>query len=109
MNRYIISLPASRDLRAIIDYFAVANIDVGERLLQVFNQKCQQQVFNQKCQQLVSFPNMGQRYDNLRPGLRGIPLDGYIILYQLVDDGIEIVRVVSGKQNLESLFTDPQK
>lgn len=100
MNSYIISLPASRDLRAIIDYFAVKNVDAGERLLLLFNQKCQQ---------LVSFPSMGRKYDNLRPGLRGIPLDGYIILYQLVGDGIEIVRVVSGRQNLEALFTNPQE
>jgi hypothetical protein len=26
MNRYIISLPASRDLQAIADYFAVENV-----------------------------------------------------------------------------------
>jgi toxin ParE1/3/4 len=49
MNRYIISLPASRDLQAIADYFAVENVEAGERLLYTFNQKCQQ---------LVSCPNM---------------------------------------------------
>ncbi len=27
MNRYIISLPASRDLQAIADYFAVENVE----------------------------------------------------------------------------------
>ena len=52
MSRYIISLPASRDLRAIADYFAVENVDAGERFLRAFNQKCQQ---------LVSFPNMGRQ------------------------------------------------
>ncbi|MEH2025373.1 type II toxin-antitoxin system RelE/ParE family toxin [Nostoc sp.] len=49
MNRYIISLPASRDLQAIADYFAVENVEAGERLLYAFNQKCQQ---------LVSFPKL---------------------------------------------------
>ncbi len=61
MNRYIISLPASGDLQAIADYFAVENVEAGERLLYAFNQKCQQ---------LVSFPNMGRQYDDLRPSLR---------------------------------------
>lgn len=37
MSQYIISQPASGDLRAIIDYFAVENVEAGERLLQAFN------------------------------------------------------------------------
>lgn len=41
MSQYIISLPASHDLQAITDYFAVENLDAGERLLRLFNQKCQ--------------------------------------------------------------------
>ncbi len=95
MSRYIISLPASRDLQAIADYFAIENVDAGERLLRLFNQKSQQ---------LVSFPMSGKLYNNLSFGLRGLPLDGYIIFYQIVNDGIEIVRVVSGKRNLKSVF-----
>jgi toxin ParE1/3/4 len=100
MSRYIISLPASRDLQAIADYFALENVEAGERLLYTFNQKCQQ---------LVSFPNMGRKYEYLRPDLRGVPLDGYIIFYVATSDGIEIVRVVSGKRNLKSLFNNPQQ
>ncbi|NHC36850.1 type II toxin-antitoxin system RelE/ParE family toxin [Scytonema millei] len=100
MSQYIISQPAVRDLQDIISYFAVENVNAGERLLQSFNQKCQQ---------LVSFPNMGRQYENLRLGLRGLPLDGYIILYQVGKDRIEIVRVVSGKRNLKSLFASPEE
>ncbi|MDY6783857.1 MAG: hypothetical protein SW833_15160 [Cyanobacteriota bacterium] len=33
-------------------------------------------------------------------------MDGYIIFYRVVDDGVEIVRVVSGRQDLESLFSE---
>lgn len=100
MRRYIISLPASRDLQAIATYFAVENVEAGERLLRAFNQKCQQ---------LVVFPNIGRQYENLRPGLRGLSLDGYIIFYQIVNDGIEIVRVVSGRRDLKSLFANPEE
>jgi toxin ParE1/3/4 len=42
----------------------------------------------------------------VRPGLRGLPLDGYVILYKVLDDQVEILRVVNGRQDLESLFTD---
>ena len=95
MSKYIISLPASRDLQQIAEYFATENVEAGEKLLQEFNRKCRQ---------LVSFPKMGKQYEDLRPGLRGIPLDGYIIFYQTMNENIEIVRVVSGRRNLESLF-----
>ena len=52
------------------------------------------------------FPNMGRSYPRLKLGLRGVPLDGYIVFYRVLDDGVEIVRVVSGRQDLEVLFLD---
>jgi toxin ParE1/3/4 len=100
MSQYIISLPASHDLREISEYFAQVNVEAGERLLQEFNQKCKQ---------LASFPNIGRQYENLRPDLRGIPLDGYIIFYQIIDNGIEIVRVLSGRRNLKSIFGNQEE
>ena len=95
MTQYIISRPAIRDLESISSYFAEVNIDAGERFLKGFNKRCQQ---------LVSFPNMGRCYDDLNPGLRGLPLEGYIILYRVLENGIEIVRIANGRQDLRSLF-----
>ncbi len=94
--QYVISLPASRDLQAIADYFAEVNVAVGERFLDEFDRRCQQ---------IVSFPNSGRSYSELRANLRGLPLEGYIILYQVITDRVEIVRVVHGKRDLRSLFT----
>jgi toxin ParE1/3/4 len=59
-----------------------------------------------KCQKLAMFPNMGRSYSQIRDDLRGLPLNGYIVLYKVIDDGIEILRIVSGRQDLESLFAD---
>lgn len=53
---------------------------------------------------ICQFPNSGRSYEQFRLGLRGIPLDGYIILYVVIGEEIEIIRVVSGKRNLGSLF-----
>lgn len=100
MSRYLISPSASRDLNAIADYFLARNVDAGERLFQEFTKKCQY---------IAQFPNLGRSYSYLRRSLRGLPLDGYIIFYRLVEDGVEIVRVVSGRQNLESLFSESDK
>ncbi|WP_342663892.1 type II toxin-antitoxin system RelE/ParE family toxin [Cylindrospermum stagnale] len=58
--------------------------------------------FNKKCQNLAKFPNIGRSYANVEPSLRGIPLDGYIIFYQLFENSIVIVRVVSGYRDLEN-------
>lgn len=75
MKTCIISPQASQDLDELSTYFLSRNIEVGERLLEEFNKKCLN---------LVNFPNLGRSYEFLRPGMRGLPLDGYIIFYQLV-------------------------
>jgi toxin ParE1/3/4 len=95
VSRYTISQPAIRDLESISAYFADVNVEAGEKFLQGFNKRCQQ---------LVSFPSIGRSYDDLQAGLRGLPVDGYIILYRTMNDEIEIVRVVNGRQDLGSLF-----
>jgi toxin ParE1/3/4 len=95
MSRYIINAQATQDLNEIADYFAEMSIDAGERFFQEFDRKCRQ---------LVAFPNSGKSYAEIRPDLRGLSLSGYIIFYKLLEDGIEILRVVSGRRNLRSLF-----
>ncbi|MEH2456735.1 type II toxin-antitoxin system RelE/ParE family toxin [Nostoc sp.] len=99
MSNYIISPSASRDLNEIADYFLTRNLEVGEKLFREFNKKCQS---------LANFPKMGRSYAHIRASMRGLPLDGYVIFYQVLDDRIEILRVVSGNRDLESLFEDEE-
>ena len=97
MNRYVINSLATRDLNEIADYFAENSLEAGERFFQAFNRKCQQ---------LVAFPNSGKSYASIRPDLRGLALEGYVIFYRILDDGIEILRVVSGRRHFPSLFKE---
>ncbi|PZD74408.1 Toxin ParE1 [Acaryochloris thomasi RCC1774] len=97
MNNCFLSRQASQDLDAISDYFLARNIEAGERI-------CLE--FTQKCEKLMRFPKLGRSYDAIRSGMRGLPLEGYIIFYQVVDDGVEILRVLGGRQNLEEIFSD---
>ncbi|BAZ25974.1 hypothetical protein NIES4073_68800 [Kalymmatonema gypsitolerans NIES-4073] len=97
MSRYVINILASRDLDEIADYFAENSLEAGERFFRDFARKCQQ---------LVTFPNSGKSYAEIRPDLRGLSLEGYIIFYRVLDDGIEILRVVSGRRNFPSLFEE---
>ena len=99
MKRHVISPPAIKDLEEIIDYFSSRNVDAGERFINEFEKKCKN---------LANFPNMGRSYDDIKPSLRGLPLAGYIIFYRIINDGIEIIRVVSGYRDLESLFLEDE-
>ena len=96
MSLCILSPDATKDLNAIADYFTARNVDAGEKLFQQFVGKCEN---------LIKFPALGRSYEYIRPNMRGIPLDGYIIFYQATSDGIEILRVVNGRQDLEALFS----
>ncbi len=100
MRRCEITQRATQDLDAISDYFLDRNIDAGERL---FRQ------FNQKCIKLAKFPNLGKRYAQIRPWLRGLPLDGYVIFYEVTDEVLTILRVVNGRQDLATLFDDVEQ
>ncbi|MDZ7960509.1 MAG: type II toxin-antitoxin system RelE/ParE family toxin [Aulosira sp. DedQUE10] len=97
MSRSIISQTASKDLAEIVDYFANINVEAGERFINEFEKKCKN---------MVNFPNMERNYEDVSPLLRGIPIDGHIILYKVIDDEVIIIRVVSGKRDLKSLFSD---
>jgi toxin ParE1/3/4 len=96
-RRCIISPTASKDLAKILDYFLEKNIEAGDK----FTVK-----FEQKCRNIAKFPMMGRSYPEFLPQLRGIPLDNYVIFYTVNDLCIEIVRVVSGYQDLRSLFSE---
>ncbi|MEH2401743.1 type II toxin-antitoxin system RelE/ParE family toxin [Nostoc sp.] len=97
MSRYVINILASRDINEIADYFAQTSVEAGERFFSEFNRKCQQ---------LVAFPNSGKSYAKIRLDLRGLSLQGYIVFYKVLDDGIEILRVISGRRNFPSLFEE---
>jgi toxin ParE1/3/4 len=97
MRQYIISPEAIRDLEAIIDYFATRNVDVGDQFLDEFTKKCRY---------LTQFPLIGRSYRQIRPYLRGIPLQNCIIFYRVSDDFIEIMRIVKGNRDLEAIFEE---
>lgn len=97
MSQNFISSEALADLDQIFDYFAARSVEAGEKFTSEFKKKCQY---------LTQFPNLGRSYAEFKPNLRGIPVMGYIIFYQVCEEGVEIVRVVSAYRDLESVFLD---
>ena len=97
MSQYLINALAMQDIDNIASYLADINLETTDRFLQAFDRKCKQ---------LGAFPLSGKSYPQLRADLRGISFQSYIIFYRILADGIEIMRVVSGRQDLQRLFDD---
>jgi toxin ParE1/3/4 len=86
---------AAADLEAIGDYIAA---DSPRRAVSFVA------TLEAVCRRLAESPGMGVARDRLRPGLRMFPTRGHLIFYAPTDDGIEVVRVLSGRRNVDALF-----
>ncbi len=47
---------------------------------------------------------MGQSCDDFANGLRSFPVEDYLIFYRPIDGRVEVVRIVSGYRDLETVF-----
>lgn len=95
MSGYKLTDEALQDLDEIFNYLSGYSLDAVDRFLNAIEKKLEN---------LAKFPQMGKSYEKLAPQLRGVPIEGYIILYRLLGEDIEIIRVVSGYRDLKSLF-----
>jgi len=86
---------AEQDLINIGQYIESDKPDAARRLLKKFQDKFEL---------LAEFPGMGQRRDDLAPGLRSLPLGNYLIFYFPLQDGVTIVRVIHGARDLKRIF-----
>ncbi|MGE0241060.1 MAG: type II toxin-antitoxin system RelE/ParE family toxin [Parvibaculaceae bacterium] len=56
------------------------------------------------CRRLGEMPGMGVARFDVRSGLRMLPVGNYLILYQEIDAGAEIVRVIHGARQWQELL-----
>ncbi|MGA2061071.1 MAG: type II toxin-antitoxin system RelE/ParE family toxin [Thermoguttaceae bacterium] len=97
MNRYTLAPRAVADLNAIWDYIAIQN-NSPENAKQFLDRFCE------KFTLLASHPLLGESRSDLRPDLRIFAADNYVILYYPLSDGVEIVGVLHGARDYQSLF-----
>jgi toxin ParE1/3/4 len=60
--------------------------------------------FAERFRLLDTNPMMGRRRDDLERDVRSFPADEYVILYQLRETGIVVLRVLHGHRNIKALI-----
>jgi toxin ParE1/3/4 len=53
---------------------------------------------------LCSNPELGRKRDELITGIRSLPVKRYLIFYRITENNIEIVRVLSGYRDIDTLL-----
>lgn len=94
MPRFIRTQRARQDLIDIWRYIAPNNPAAADALLDRIDEKCAL---------LARNPRLGAERSDIRPGLRYLVVGEYLILYRIIEHGIEIVRVVHGRRDLFNL------
>jgi len=92
-NRFRKRPQADIDLNLIWDYIAADNVNAANRQIERIGG-----VF----EMLVQSPMAGRERPDLRRGLRCFPVGSYLVFYFPLSDGVEVVRIMSGRQDIDA-------
>ena len=85
---------AEIDLLEIWEYIAGENIRAADKVVRGLDARSHE---------LLDNPKLGPARDDIVKGMRHLVMDNYLILYRIIDDGIEIVRYLHGARDLHNL------
>lgn len=89
---------AERDLHKIWDYIALDNPAAATKLIQTIDAKFSL---------LAASPLMGRSRDEVTQGLHSFAVGNYVIFYRPLKDGIEVIRVLHGAQDVTLQDMEP--
>ncbi len=95
MPETLIRPEAEADLEEIWLYIAQDDPYIADRFIDLIEETCHTLAHN---------PLMGRSRPELASGLRSFPVGSYIIFYVPLEDGVEIVRIISGARDIDALF-----
>lgn len=95
MPRVLKTPAADQDLFEIGTYIAKDNPVAADRLLVKINERLDL---------LANAPFIGAPREEFAPGLRSSPVGNYVVFYQPISNGIEVIRVLHGARNLRRIF-----
>lgn len=97
MSRYRLSERAKADLDGIWDYVGITNDNPDAAFRQL------EEIY-EMLSALAATPRIGRRRDDLRSGLRAFPVGPYVILYEIAEEGIDVLAVMHGARDINGLF-----
>jgi toxin ParE1/3/4 len=97
MSRYRLAPSARADVHGIWDYIARHSPTRADQF---------SDFLYEKFRALAEQPDMGAVWERAGQGLRYFPVKSYVIFYQVIDGGVEIVRVTRGDRDLDALLGD---
>jgi toxin ParE1/3/4 len=95
MSRIRITPLAEQDLVEIWYFIAQDDPLAADRILDLLEDKYEL---------LADNPHMGPARPDIAKELRYHPVGSYLLLYRIISGGIELVRIVHGARDLQSLF-----
>ena len=95
MKAYTLSPQAEEDLTEIWLFISRDSVEAADRLIDEIV-KC--------CEMIASYPEVGRERSELASHLRSFPIKRYILFYRPLRETIEIVRVLHGAREIETIF-----
>lgn len=97
MKEYVLTISeqATHDLADIWLHVANDSPQVADKFLNLILEQCQL---------ICSAPEIGRIRDELLPGIRSFPIKRYIVYYRVAAQSIEIIRILSGYRDIDSIF-----
>lgn len=86
---------AAADIAEIWDYIAEDSVPQADAWVERLDQTLRR---------LATQPKMGRARDELSPRLRSLPFGRYVIFYEPLGDGIDVVRVLHAARDVEAQF-----
>jgi toxin ParE1/3/4 len=83
---------AERDIRAIWSYYAAdASTNIADQVVDRIRARAAT---------LDTLPLSGRPREDVRPGLRSVLAHPYVVFYRIVENDVEVVRVLHQRRNL---------
>jgi len=98
-----VSPAAQADIDDTAEYISIDNVDAGYRFLVGVDETLDR---------LIDMPGLGtprEYLNNRLSGLRSVPIRGFrnwLLFYRVVQDHVEVIRVLHGARDLAALFLD---
>ena len=99
MSTVVVRPHALADLAEIWAYIADDSPDRADAFVDLVDSKFQA---------LSRRPGVGRRRPELAPDIRSLTVGRYVVFYLPISRGIEVVRVLHGSRDIESIFENEQ-